>query len=88
MLTARGMKWRDAVLDNGMRVQYKHDQDAQGVNVLYRGFWLHLRALDWAEVQAHLEKEFGRVKLLRDVVVFTEPDGTPHIGMNSKVYSV
>ena len=75
------MKWMDAVLGNGMRVQYKHD--AFGTNVLYRGFWLHQRILDWVEVQVLMEKRFGRMEELleADVAVFVEPDGSALIGI-------
>ena len=72
--------WRDKQLDNGMCVQYRYDQDAKGVNVLHRGFWLHLRELDWRNVQAHMEKQFGRPSDA-DVVMLAELDGSVMIGV-------
>ena len=75
--------WQTTTLRSGMRVQYRHYWG--GAIIKGGGFWLHLPAMDWEEVEKHFAKRFPRppqcTKNQPEVVVIEEPDGGAMLGM-------
>ena len=69
--------WQTTTLRSGMRVQYRHYWG--GAIIKGGGFWLHLPAMDWDQVEKHFAKRFPKNQT--EVVVIEEPDGGAMIGM-------
>lgn len=69
--------WQTTALRSGMRVQ--HRQYWGGAIIKGGGYWLHLPAMDWEEVEKHFARRFPTTE--NPAVVVVEPDGGAMIGM-------